>query len=141
MPYLKPLPRVEPANVEFFEGLRRHQFLAPRCQQCGDYNWPPYPACRTCLSERQEWVPVSGDATVFSYTVVHRGPGAFNDEVPYTVVLAKLAEQPRSMIVLGNLIECRPEDVSVGMAIRTAYEDIPSADFTMWRFAPAADGA
>jgi len=27
----------------------------PRCADCGDYNWVPYPACRSCQSERQEW--------------------------------------------------------------------------------------
>jgi uncharacterized protein len=141
MPYLKPLPTMTEQNQPFWDGLRDHQFLVPRCQDCGDYNWVRYPACRSCQSERQEWTRVSGDATVWSYSVVHRGPGAFDAEVPYFVVLAKLAEEPRPLIVLGNLVDCKREDISVGMPLKVVYEDIPEEDITMWRFAPAKDGS
>jgi uncharacterized OB-fold protein len=140
-PYLKPLPTISEENRPFWDGLRKHQFLVPKCQDCGDYNWVRYPACRSCYSERQEWTRVSGDATVWSFSVVHRGPGAFNAEVPYVVVLAKLAEQPRSLIVLGNLVDCPPEKVTVGMPLRVVYESIPDEDITIWRFAPAKDGS
>lgn len=40
--------------------------------QVGDYNWVPYPACRSCLSEDQPWTEVSGDATVFSLVLTRR---------------------------------------------------------------------
>ena len=80
-PYLKPLPTVSEANRPFFDALAEHRFLVPKCADCGDYNWVPYPACRSCLSENQVWTLVTGDATVFSFTVVHRGPGAFDADV------------------------------------------------------------
>ena len=91
-PYLKPLPAVSPAHQPFFDALRNHQFVVPKCDNCGDYNWVPYPACRSCMSERQTWTPVSGDATLYTFTVCHRGPGAFNAEVPYVIALGELAE-------------------------------------------------
>src|SRR5438046_1271939 len=96
--YLKPLPAPTEQNKPFWDALRRHAFVVPRCDTCRDFNWPPYPACRSCLSEEQTWTRVSGNATVFSFSIVHRGHGAFNDDVPYNVVLARLAESPRSMI-------------------------------------------
>lgn len=46
-PYLKPLPAISPAHQPFFDALRNHQFVVPKCDNCGDYNWVPYPACRT----------------------------------------------------------------------------------------------
>jgi uncharacterized protein len=138
MPYLKPLPNPSALNAPFWDGLRAHEFRVPKCRNCGDYNWVPYPACRTCLSEDQEWTVVSGDATVWSYSVCHRGPGVFNDDVPYTVVLAKLAEEPRSLIVTSNLVDADPADVHIGMPIKVVYEDIPDEDITMFRFAPAS---
>jgi uncharacterized OB-fold protein len=125
-------------NRPFWEGLRAREFRVPRCSDCGDYNWIPYPACRSCLSERQEWIPVSGDGIVWSFSVVHRGPGAFNDDVPYVVVLAKLAEEPRSIIVTGNLVGIVPARVKIGMPIKVVYEDIPEEDITVYRFAPSA---
>ena len=138
MPYLKPLPTPTPDNVEFWDGLKRHEFLVPVCDECGDLNWVPYPACRTCQSEAQTWTKMSGDATVWSYTVVHRGPGAFADEVPYVIVLGKLAEAPRSLIVLATMVsDVAPENVTIGMPLRIVYEDIADEDLTMYKFAPA----
>ena len=135
-PYLKPLPDITPANREFWDALREQRFLVARCDECGEFNWVRYPACRSCLSERQTWTEVSGDATVFSYTVVHRGPGAFGADVPYLIVLGKLVEEPRACIVLANLVGVDPATVSVGMPIKIAYEEIPGEGVTMYRWVP-----
>jgi uncharacterized OB-fold protein len=137
MTYLKPLPDITERSQPFWEGLKRGEFLVPRCRTCGDYNWVPYPACRTCLSEDRAWTKVSGNVTVYSYTLVHRGHGAFNDEAPYAVVMAKLAEEPRACIVLGNTRGVPNEDIHVGMPLQITYEEIPGEDVTMWRFGPA----
>lgn len=136
MTYLKPLPDISELNRPFWEGLRQHEFRVPRCAGCGDWNWIPYPACRSCQSEDQVWTAVSGDAVVWSWSVVHRGPGAFNDEVPYIVVLAKLAEEPRSLIVTGNLVGIDPGEVTMGMPLTVVYEEVPEEDITLYRFAP-----
>jgi uncharacterized OB-fold protein len=134
--YLKPLPEISDANRPFWEGLQRREFLVPRCDNCGDFNWVPYPACRSCLSEAQTWTPVSGDATVYSFTVVHRGHGQFNDEAPYAIVMAKLVEEPRACIVLGNTRGIPNEALEIGLPLKIVYEEIPGEDITMWRFGP-----
>jgi uncharacterized OB-fold protein len=134
VPYLKPLPQVTDANREFFAGLKRREFLVPKCEACGDYNWVPYPACRSCLSEEQTWTRVSGEATVYTYSVIYRGPGAFDADVPYVVVLGELTERPRPCLVLANLVGTDPDHVRVGMPIQIAYQDIPGEDVTLWRW-------
>ena len=135
-PYLKPLPEISDLNRPFWDALARHEFALPRCDECGDYNWVPYPACRSCLSERQTWTPVSGDATVFSFTVVHRGPGAFDADVPYVLTLGQLVEQPRACNVLAVLERVDPANVRIGMPIRIGYVDIPDEGVTMYRWVP-----
>jgi uncharacterized OB-fold protein len=135
--YLKPLPRIEPANQEFWDGLALGEFRVARCEDCGNYNWVRYPACRSCLSERQTWTPVSGRATVWSYSIVHRGPGAFRTEVPYAVVLAKLEEEPRSCIVIGNTLGIANEDLRIGLPLKIVFEKVPDEDVTIFRFGPA----
>jgi uncharacterized protein len=135
-PYLKPLPDVSSLNRPFWESLKRHEFRVPMCADCGDYNWAPYPACRSCQSERQEWTVVSGDATVFSFTVVHRGPGAFNADVPYVMALGQLVEQPRRCNVLANLVKVDPDDVRIGLPIKIGYLEIPGEDVTMYQWLP-----
>jgi hypothetical protein len=139
-PYLKPLPEISELDRPFWDALREHRFCVARCRQCGEYNWVRYPACRTCWSEDQEWTEVSGDATLFTFTVVHRGPGAFDADVPYVVALGELVERPRPCLVLANLVEIEPAAIRVGMPLRIAYEDIPDEDVTLYRWVPRSPG-
>jgi uncharacterized OB-fold protein len=136
-PYLKPLPQVTEQNRPFWDGLQRHEFLVPKCRDCGDYNWAPYPACRSCLSENQEWTKVSGDGEIYTYTIIERGHGQFNDEAPYAFIVVKLAESPRDLLVIGNTRGIPNEDIKIGLPVKIVFEDIPDEDITMWRFGPA----
>ena len=136
-PYLKPLPDITAHGRPFWEALGEHRFVVPRCDECGDYNWVPYPACRSCLSERLSWTQVSGEASLYTFSVVHRGPGAFDAEVPYVVALGELVEQPRPCLVLGTLVGSDPADLRIGMPLAIAYQDVPGEDVTMWRWVAA----
>jgi hypothetical protein len=80
------------------------------------------------------WTQVSGDATVFSFTVVHRGPGAFDADVPYVLALGQLVEQPRACNVLANLVGVDPGTVRIGMPIKVGYVDIPDEGVTMYQW-------
>jgi uncharacterized OB-fold protein len=135
-PYLKPLPQISEENRPFWDGLREREFRAPRCRDCGEFGWVPYPACRNCFSTDLEWVPLSGKGVIFSYSIVYRGPGAFAEDVPYVLVLVELAEQPQPMIVLGLLEDCPHADVRVGLPVTVTFHDIPGEDVTLYRFAP-----
>jgi uncharacterized OB-fold protein len=137
--YTKPLPVISPENTPFWDAVREHRFVAPRCRDCGDFGWIPYIACRTCLSTDLEWVDLSGRATIYSYSIVYRGPGAFNDDVPYILVLAEMEERPRPMLVLAQLVDCPLEEARIGMPVRVAYTDIEGEDVTLYSFVPDHD--
>ena len=49
------VPAGELPRASEVEGLAQREFRVPKCRACGDWNWIPYPACRTCLSEDLEW--------------------------------------------------------------------------------------
>lgn len=132
--YQKPLPDLNAGNAPFLEGLGRHEFLVPKCQDCGDYHWVPYPACRTCLSDALVWTPVSGNAHVYSYTVVHRGLGAFAEEVPYIVAMGELVEQPRPCLVVAQLVGTPCQEIYVGQPIQIGFVDVPSENATSYRW-------
>jgi len=137
--YTKPLPAISPENQPFWAGLRERRFQAPRCKNCGDFGWIPYVACRTCLSTDLEWVSLSGRATVYSYSIVHRGPGAFNDDVPYVLILAEMEERPRPMLVLAQLTDCPLPEVRIGLPVTVAYTDVDGEDVTLYSFIPDRD--
>ena len=133
-PYLKPLPERTDRNAPFIEGLERHEFRVPQCQDCGDFHWVPYPACRSCLSDALQWTPVSGDAHIYSYTVVHRGMGAFAEEAPYVIAMGELVEQPRPCLVIAQMVGFPWQDVYIGQPIQIGFGDVPSANSTAYRW-------
>ena len=130
----KPLPELNGHNAPFLEGLRRHEFLVPKCRDCGDYHWVPYPACRTCLSDALNWTPVSGNAHLYSYTGVHRGLGVFAEEAPYVVAMGELVEQPRPCIVIAQLVGTPWQDIHIGQPLQIGFVDVPGANATSYRW-------
>ena len=100
IPYLKPLPEITERGRPFWEGLRRHEFLVPKCNDCGDYNWVPYPACRSCLSEDQVWTKVSGGPLLLGVVT----------ELMLSTVLALIYSASWTQLALGQ-----SEAVSVQM--------------------------
>jgi uncharacterized protein len=131
--YRRPLPQITEENMPFWEGLQRQEFLAPRCNSCGDYNWTPYPACRSCLSTDQRWVPLSGRGTVYSFSVVYRDSAEY--DVPHVLAYVELEERPRTMMVLSNVVDCASTDVKIGLPVEVQFHEI-QPDLTIYRFAP-----
>jgi uncharacterized OB-fold protein len=64
--------------------------------------------------------PVSGDGTVFTFTVNHH-PFDPTLPVPYVIAVVELVEQP-DLRMVANIVECAPEDVAVGMPVRVAFQ-------------------
>ena len=77
---------------------------------------------------------VSGRGEVFSFNVMHQvyHPG-FAGEVPYAVVVVKLAEGPK---IVSNLVGVQPRDIRIGMPVRVVFEDITD-EVTLPKFVPA----
>jgi len=68
---------------------------------------------------------------VEGFTIVTRAvfPGM---PVPYNVVRVELEEQER-LLILGNLIDCQPDEISVDMPVKVTFEDV-SPEITMYYF-------
>jgi uncharacterized protein len=132
--YLRPLPSITPQNQPFWDALKEGRFVVPKCADCGDYNWSPYPACRTCLSTNQEWTEVSGRGTVYTFSAVYRGLPTFPS--PHIWAHIELEEKPRTMTVLSNIIDCEPDDCYIGMPVQVVFEPVPGYDITLYKFKP-----
>ena len=132
--YAKPIPSITPELRPFFDAAKRHELVVQRCRGCGTHRFPARELCSTCLSRDSEWVRVSGAGEVFSFNVMHQvyHPG-FATEVPYAVVIVKLAEGAK---MTSNLVGVAPQDVRIGMPVRVVFEDITD-EVTLPKFAPA----
>ncbi len=127
----KPVPEVEPGLAPFFAAAKEERLVVQRCAGCGALRFPPRELCSGCLSTAVEWLEVSGRGEVFSFNVMHQvyHPG-FAAEVPYAVVVIKLAEGPK---LVSNLVDCPVGEIRIGMPVEVVFETI-SPDVTLPKF-------
>ena len=130
----KPVPAVTPEMKPFFDAAKRRELAVQRCAGCGTYRFPAREICSKCLSRDAAWVCVSGVGEVFSFNVMHQvyHPG-FAGEVPYAVVVIKLAEGAK---MISNLVGVVPHAIKIGMPVRVVFEDVTD-EVTLPKFVPA----
>ena len=132
--YEKLLPRIDEMSRPYWEGAKRHELLLQKCQECGHYRYPPGETCPSCLSDKLEWVKVSGRGSVYTWTVFHRAyHPAYKDDIPYAVVVVELEEGPR---MITNLVNCRIEDIKMGMPVEVVFDDV-TEEVSLPKFRPA----
>ncbi|MBL7501835.1 OB-fold domain-containing protein [Frankia sp. CNm7] len=95
------------------------QLLVHRCVDCRRWVYPEAERCPVCAGPLAA-EPVSGEGTVFTYTVNHH---AFQPAipVPYVIAIVELAEQT-DLRMATNIVGCPPDEVAVGMPVRVAFE-------------------
>lgn len=136
----RPIPIPDADSAPFWEGCRRHQLLAQRCDACGRWRWPPAAVCPHCRTIGGTWTELRGSGTLSSFAVVHQATHpAFTDAVPYTVAYVALDEAPGELLLLSNLVGCAWEDARVGMRVEVAFDDV-GADAAVPVFRPVGDG-
>ena len=130
-----PLPVANPLTEFFWEGTRAHKLLIPRCQSCGHFVHYPRPVCERCLSEDLAPEEVSGNATLYSYTITMKPWHPFwVDKVPYVLASVELPEQP-DLKMLTNIVECEHDALEIGMPVEVTFREV-AAELTLPFFKP-----
>jgi acetyl-CoA acetyltransferase/uncharacterized OB-fold protein len=122
MPARPPLPALEPETEHFWRACRAGRLEITHCRTCGWWIHPPRPVCPRCHGCDLGWEPVSGRATVVSYTV-NAQRWMPDMEVPYAIGLVELIEQA-GLRLTTNIVGCAPEAVTIGMAVRVRCEPV-----------------
>jgi len=131
-----PLPVPAPSpnfdTQEFWDATAQGKFLLKRCDSCGVIIWYPRFLCPDCHITETSWFEASGKGTIYTFTIVRRGQGAYRDAAPFVVAYVELEEGPR---ILTNIVECDPESVAIGQAVEVVFQD--AGDGTaLYRFRP-----
>jgi uncharacterized OB-fold protein len=116
----------------FFERAREGQLTAVRCGRCGELAVPPKEFCPSCSERRWEPVPLSGEGTIASYTIIRVAPRGHAAEVPYAIAAVQMKE---GVSMLGRVVDVPLERVAVGLAVR--FRPIVSGGQTAVAFGPA----
>jgi uncharacterized OB-fold protein len=118
----RPYPVLDPDTAPFWKAAAEGRLEIQRCLDCERWVFYPRVICPYCGGSALEWAVASGRATVYSYTVVHRAPPEFRDEVPYVVGLVDLEEGARLMT---RLVDVEPAGVQVGMPVEVDFRGEP----------------
>jgi uncharacterized OB-fold protein len=131
--YTKPMPAISSLNQPYWEGLKQHRFVMPKCNDCGKTWYPPTPFCPECWSRSFSWQQLSGRGRVNSWVVFYQAYfSSFKDDIPYNVAEVELEEGPR---LLTNLVEVDNADIRIGMPVEIHFDDITD-EVTLAKFKP-----
>jgi uncharacterized OB-fold protein len=121
---IKPIPKPEGLNAEFYEHCARHELRFQRCE-CGVWRHPPRVLCAACGSEEWTWALASGRGRVFTWTVTHQAlHPAYADDVPYAVLVVEMDEGVRMVSTLRDL---DPGDLALDLPVEVVFEARPDA--------------
>lgn len=115
----RPLPRPSDHSAEFWSATTEGRFLIQRCDRCEEAIFYPRVNCPACGSTELTSIAASGRGSVFTYTIARRPTHrAFADAGPYVIAIVELEEGPH---LTTNIVDCDPEDVSIGMAVELTF--------------------
>jgi uncharacterized OB-fold protein len=118
----RPMPEITPATEPFWVAARRHELVIQRCDACDTYRFPPELACAACGSRASSWAPVSGRATLYSWTIAY--PPLlpfFAERAPWPIAVVQLEEGPR---LITSLTGVTPDEYVIGMPVRVDFEQL-----------------
>ena len=120
----KPLPRPDEVSAPYWRAAAERTLKVQFCDRCRQYIHPPEGNCPRCQNAGLRFEQVSGEGSVYSYTIVRdNATRGFEGVGPYVVALVELKEQPRLTLV-ANIVGAAIDEVRVGMAVRVTWEEI-----------------
>lgn len=118
----QPLPKPTPLTEGFWQAAREGRLVIQQCEDCELLRHYPQYLCPACHSDRWRWRQVSGEGTVYSFTIAHQ---AFNSawaaRVPYAVATIELDEGVR---LVSDLPDDDTEHVAIGRRVAVFFDEV-----------------
>jgi len=131
-----PAPPVVPESKPFWDGTKAGRLMLPRCLRCSFVIWYPRQFCPECGHTCVEWFEASGHGSIYSFTIVRRGEGAYREVANYVLAFVELQEGPR---ILTNIIDCDPQQLRIGQPVTAVFCDAGDSA-ALVRFRPHLPG-
>lgn len=111
----RPLPLPDNVSREFWAAASRGDLVVQQCGSCGHLQFYPRALCTAC-GATPGWLAVSGEGTVYTFTVIRQNLAPPFDVLgPYAVAMIKLTEGP---MMMGNITGIDPAEVTIGTPVR-----------------------
>jgi len=120
----------------YWESCARRVLSIQQCAKCQTFRHLPTPTCPKCQSFDYQYTPVSGQGTVYSYTIPHHPVHpALRERGAYNVIVVKLDDAPIKMV--SNLVGVADEDIRIDMPVEVTWDE-PRPGVVIPRFKPRA---
>jgi len=107
-----PIARIK----RFWDGLKEGKVYATKCKKCGQLYYPPQVDCFKCLGSDVEWVALSDEGVIETFTESHLKPQGFTHyEEPYIIAIARTPEGAK---VMGWLEGISADKARVGLKVK-----------------------
>jgi len=108
-----PAPLPNPETKAYWDAAAAGKLMIGKCQACGETHFYPRAICPFCFSDRTLLQEASGNATIYTYSVMRRAP------VPYAIAYVTLAEGPTMMT---NIVDCDLDQIRIGQSVRLVFK-------------------
>lgn len=91
--------------------------MGVKCLNCDNLMVPPRVICKECKGKKLEWFEFKSEGKLETFSIIHVGPTAHKDKVPYCIGVVRFMEGP---MLTGRLIGVepdKPENIRVGMKV------------------------
>jgi len=103
---------------------QRYNFLGNKCGSCNRVYFPPKVSCPVCRRKsigKMNDFKLSGKGEVVTHTIIHVGPEAFEEQVPYPIAIIKMEEGPQ---ITAQIVDCPIDDVKIGLKVESTFRKI-----------------
>jgi len=107
---------------DFMKFLEQGKIMASKCKNCQRMYFPPRADC-DCLSGEPEWIELSGNCKLITFTTLHFAPASFRYDVPYTLGVAQFDEGPTVFAPLSK--DIKQEEIKIGMRLKLEMVTLP----------------
>jgi len=108
---------------DFIDYMEKGKVMHTRCKDCGLVFFPPRADCYQCLTSNMEWLEVSGNGKLISYSKLEYAPVGFGDDLPYSIALLDYGDYK----VFGRIANDIPDEkIQVGMEMKTEVNNLPN---------------
>ena len=106
-----PVPNLE--TKAFWDAAAEGKLMVGKCDACGAVHYYPRAFCPVCFSDKTRLQQVSGNGTIYTYSVMRRAP------VPYAIAYVTLQE---GVSMMTNVVDCDLDKIRIGQAVKLVFK-------------------
>jgi uncharacterized protein len=111
-----------PVRSKFLLSLRDSQkILGTKCPTCGRVYVPARSICIKCFGDINEWVEISDEGTLETFTIVYESQPIYHANPPFAFGIIKLDGADTGLV--HRLGEADFKRIHIGMRLKAVFED------------------